>query len=463
MNKLFFVFFLLLVPLAAAECDYPVSVEKEITEEVLYYDVLRLGTVDEIFIAENFRESAFGGISGCEFEVKNLEAVQIMVKVEFSVNTSEVISKDSFLAKIDAHKSKTIGRYEAECSIAPESVVFQAQEASGVTIEKEMKTITEQVCAKCSYGTECPAGVCYADQCRPSCPDGTSSCSNTCLPANVKSAGETYSCPFECVSGIGNGATCIECENTAQCGGKGVCNTELGICAEYYSGVFDCDFKGPDYIECTESQSCILPSSKKIREGYECIQECTSGYGKGGVCKLQPNIMFGLWFIIILLMGAIVLAAISALKLKKKKLEMTIKKVELKEARKGKEIILKEKSDAENKVKKIKNELHTKSEKLVQRKKEYDSLEEKYQKQKSSLKEKYEAAEKKLRLKHKKEIIKREKERSELEENYRQEKETHEERIKDIRKERMVAENKLQFAEKEVKTATGKLIKAEKQ
>jgi hypothetical protein len=107
--------------------------------------------------------------------------------------------------------------------------------------------------------------------------------------SNIEENTRTYSEEIEVCKKC-DGKTCLNdnerCKLNSECG-SGICNL-AGFCG--HKKIVDC----PNGKLNCNNETCLLPSSKKTGEGYNCIWECESGVGEEGACKrgLRDNLIF---------------------------------------------------------------------------------------------------------------------------------------------------------------------------
>lgn len=285
-------------------CQYQVKVLENVTSEQV---VANDGTVLENFIeTKNLVYKSGGNPCWFLFEIHNHAHVPVRVNVlywlNYSNSTGNYLRQETYYgANIPAHGFKQIAKYYDDvinCQLLVDSIMYKIHETNNITLRSTRKEVTVYECKPCCSGDclndgvsctkscECGSAICH-NVCVQTCPEGFGNCSNMCVPASVKRNNEPYNCEFECASGKGKNGQCLECWTDAHCT-KGICNNELGICVEYYNGIFKCNLKGEGYVPCSEIKTCVLPSSKENGGGYACETECSSGYGRGGVCKMHP-------------------------------------------------------------------------------------------------------------------------------------------------------------------------------
>lgn len=260
------------------------------------------------------------------FTVKNKADLTVAATFSYKLDVIDTlgghITEDEYGVIIQPHESATPGRSWEDvtsCEFIDGSIITHYRSTSDVKVEMRQVPTAIWICKECNgqiclndgaaanNSVLCGGGLIEEGKCTKRCSDGKRDCDGICLAINSKAAGASYQCEFECQSGMGADGTCYECTSNDQCV-RGVCNTELRQCVEYFNGEYGCELNGKDYIPCEASHTCVRPSSKKNGEGYSCLNECVSGYGEGGTCRQEPWKKF-LFFVSGLLAISIIFAA----------------------------------------------------------------------------------------------------------------------------------------------------------
>ncbi len=166
------------------------------------------------------------------FTIFNPNPVELYAKFTFHVTGHtegeyakgvKLSSNEYSLLKHYCYDNNVLGN----CSINSNISYFIAQPII-MNIKEISVTKNRTICAKrdngelyknkgehCAFNTDCCSGICnFAKVCSDEissviCPEGTLNCNNqSCLKPSVKSAGEAYSCVWECETGKGNKNIC---------------------------------------------------------------------------------------------------------------------------------------------------------------------------------------------------------------------------------------------------------------
>jgi hypothetical protein len=193
-------------------------------------------------------------------------------------------------------------------------ITYSLIEPADLLIKTDYVTFVREICTpcnpcsdvcitdyqSCTKDCECGSGICnMCGKCGTkgssfldcTCPSGTFNCKNiSCAIPYSKNFGETYSCPQECKSNVGNNITCLKgkgeiCSKNDECG-YGFCNI-MNVC--------DTENKCPNETLNCKNQSCQTPSLKLVGQAYKCEFECNSSRGENGVCQESWIIVVGKW------------------------------------------------------------------------------------------------------------------------------------------------------------------------
>lgn len=335
-------------------CQYIDYEEYQSTETALLYDDTQQvgGIVLQL--------SEFTNGSAATFNVFNPNGFPITAFFRFRTTGHGEGFKTEGI-KINSSNSGTIrelcynGTTIGVCEIINDSVSYYLTEPSAMRQGVIKVTKNKTICDKpCKYDSECATGICnIAGYCGNitvvPCPDNTLNCKNVaCTKPKSKQFGETYSCAWECQSGVGSNGICLiidgnRCNTASDCV-SGICNIGWTCGANYTcpEGTQDC-----------KGLACVPPSKTKEGQACLCDWECKSNFECKSVCVAPRSVVIKRWVLWIL--GLVTVITIIFLIIKKKGFETLknqFKKVEEEKKRLEEEKIkLKEEiTETENKI-----------------------------------------------------------------------------------------------------------------
>lgn len=203
------------------------------------------------------------------------------------------------------------------------------------------------------------------------CPSGQKNCSNSCITPSTKTAGEAYSCDWECESGVGIEGICKWsdghiCTQSMDCL-SGKCNF-AGFCGPYVNGMC------PNGTENCNDIRCAKPSNKTEGEAYYCDWECVPGTTAAGtVCQKSFLSKTKNFAISVGLIALIFCSALYIYRTGNKEAAKT--KKELKEVEERLAEMKRKLTDAEQKYSEIKNKIKENELEIVRLRSEIDNAE----------------------------------------------------------------------------------------